>query len=304
MSLGEFEWIDKIRDRLGSPANPYGIGDDAAVWDLPPEDSLVICTDTLVQGAHFDESWPVDAIGFKALAVNLSDLAAMGAMPKAYMLSLTAPTLKLDWVEQYLAGIEKIQKAFELDCIGGDTTRGPLSMTVTALGTVPRGRAIERRGAKPGDRICVTGPLGFARWALEEGAPSFSRDKLFYPKPRITEGLRLREIASAMVDVSDGLLADLGHMFKGSDLGAVLRVNDIPGFQTIADRLGETVAQAYVLSGGEDFELCFTVSRDKFPLSPSIGATVIGEVTESKEVLCLDKAGQTVTPDLKGFQHF
>ncbi|MGD2111948.1 MAG: thiamine-phosphate kinase, partial [Gammaproteobacteria bacterium] len=207
-----------------------GVGDDAAVLRVPAEHELVVCMDTLVGDVHFPQATAPNAIGHKALAVNLSDLAAMGAEPAWATLALTLPENDADWLEQFSRGFFALAERYNVQLIGGDITRGPLSVTVQAHGFVPGGKALRRAGARPGELVCVTGTLGDAALALRlaDRAPALLRQRLDYPEPRVAAGIVLRDRASAVIDVSDGLLADLGHLLEADGLGAALRIGDLP----------------------------------------------------------------------------
>ena len=244
MALSEFDIIRYFFDRPqaadGRSDVLLGIGDDAAVVTVPDDHDLVLCMDTLVAGVHFPEDTSPGAIGHKALAVNLSDLAAMGAEPAWFTLSVTLPHADADWLAAFAQGMFRLADHYRVQLVGGDVTRGPLSVTVQAHGLVPRGRALRRSGAAVGDRIYVTGTLGDAGLALHQGAEQAPalRQRLDYPSPRVEAGLALRGLASAAIDISDGLLADLGHLLEDGRQGAMLEVDDLPrsaGFRAIAN---------------------------------------------------------------------
>ncbi|MGD8630613.1 MAG: thiamine-phosphate kinase, partial [Gammaproteobacteria bacterium] len=207
-----------------------GIGDDAAVLHLPVDRELLLCIDTLVAGVHFPAGTPAAAIGHKALAVNLSDLAAMGAEAAWATLALTLPEPDPVWLEAFSGGFFALAGRHRVQLVGGDTTRGPLTVTVQAHGFAPQGQALRRTGARPGDRIYVTGTLGDAGLALHlrDAAAAELRVRLDYPEPRLDAGSLLRGLASAVIDISDGLLADLGHLLEDKGLGASLQVDGLP----------------------------------------------------------------------------
>lgn len=283
MALDEFDLIRRYftrADRLLPAGVRLGIGDDAALLDLPPGESLVVTTDTLVAGRHFPhDALPFD-IGWKALAVNLSDLAAMGAKPVGVTLAITLPLADDAWLAAFADGFFALADAHGMPLIGGDTTRGPLSITVTALGSVPPAQALRRDGAAPGDLIYVSGTLGDGGLglALAQGRlhdvhlpplhQAHALARLHRPTPRLALGLALRGIASAAMDVSDGLVQDLGHLLTASGrsqaLGAILRLEQLPLSPAMQYLAGEgEVMQAQVLdwalTAGDDYELLFTV---------------------------------------------
>ena len=320
MADSEFEIIRRYFTPTGAGRDDVvaGVGDDAALLRTPPESELVVCMDTLVSGVHFPDGTSPAAIGHKALAVNLSDLAAMGAEPAWVTLSLTLPDNKPAWLEQFSRAFFKLAARYNVQLVGGDTSRGPLSVTVQAHGFVPAGQALRRRGAQPGDRIYVTGTLGDAGLALQlDMAPGTAlRQRLDYPWPRVEAGRVLRGHASAAIDISDGLLADLGHLLEGDDLGAVLQVDDLP-------RSGEFLAslkhmdpdrQAYFyelpLSAGDDYELCFTVpepytaAMESRLAGISCECTSIGVIEAAAGIRCYRKTGEHYRPAVSGYLHF
>lgn len=322
MASGEFALIKKYFAPLGATDNnkgiAVGIGDDAAVLNPSPGTQIVMATDTLVAGIHFPVSASGAAIARRALRVNLSDMAAMGALPKWFTLALTLPVAEPAWLEAFTEGMAKDAKAYGCSLIGGDTTRGPLTVTIQMLGEVPAGQALTRAGAKPGDKIYVTGNLGAAAAALaylEAEQPSVSVQGLlkryYLPEPRISEGLLLRGLASSAIDISDGLLADLGHILASSGAGARLWLDKLPLFPG----LEENQALLWGMTGGDDYELCFTVPAgrerefNQLLQTENIVATAIGEIVAGSGVVCLDSDGRWVPVDTflntkSGYQHF
>jgi thiamine-monophosphate kinase len=295
-----------------------GIGDDAAVLQLPSDRELLVCIDTLVAGVHFPAATPAAAIGHKALAVNLSDLAAMGAEPAWATLALTLPESDPVWLEAFASGFFALAGRYGVQLIGGDTTCGPLSVTVQAHGFTPPGQALRRVGAQPGDRIYVTGTLGDAGLALRlpETAAAALRARLDYPEPRLEAGSLLRGLASAVIDISDGLLADLGHLLEGDDLGASLQVDDLPrsgSFVAALQGLDLAPAGSYYelpLSSGDDYELCFTVPE---PLCAEVerclgelpcGCTAVGRIEAQPGIRCYLQDGGGYQPGGTGYLHF
>jgi len=248
--MGEFELIERYFAAVGATRSDVvlGVGDDAAVLSVPAGHELVACADTLVAGRHFPDGFAAADVGWRSLAVNLSDLAAMGATPAWALLALTLPAVDEDWLEGFVAGFAALASAHAVALVGGDTTRGPLCMTVQALGTVPTGTALRRRGARVGDLLYVTGWPGDAAagLALLQGRLSGSgadrgalEAKFRRPEPRIAFGARLRGIASACIDVSDGLAADLGHLAAASGVGAVIRARELPLSRALYALAGE-----------------------------------------------------------------
>ena len=281
---------------------------------------LVACVDTLNAGVHFPADTQPDALGWKALAVNLSDLAAMGAQPCWALLSLSLPSAETPSVDELILGLTHLARLHGMALVGGDTTRGPLSLTVTALGQVPAGTALVRSGARVGDAIVVTGTLGDAAAGLmlamgQVAAPSRAagemlRKRLDYPTPRIAAGTAMRGIASACIDVSDGLLADLGHVCAASGVGVQIDIEAVPLSAEILSVLPRGVAQRLALSGGDDYELCVAVPRDHLETALAalrgVGCAphIVGRVTAEPGVQVLDAAGMDVTPRQRGYEHF
>ncbi len=320
MAAPEFEIIR----RWFTPAGPgrddviAGVGDDAALLAVPAGYELVVCMDTLVAGIHFPADTAPAAIGHKALAVNLSDLAAMGAEPAWATLSLTLPENDTSWLEQFSRGFFALASHYKVQLVGGDITRGPLSVTLQAHGFVPAGKALQRQGARPGELVCVTGTLGDAGLALHPGFTGDAplRQRLEYPPPRIEAGIALRGVASAAIDISDGLLADLGHLLEGNGLGAALQVDDLPRsaeFMTVLDTAGaDSASLAYdlPLSAGDDYELCFCIpERQRAAMEAALAAipcavTVIGVIAAQPGIRCYRQDGSLYTPPTTGFQHF
>lgn len=320
----EFDLIDAIRARVNIARDDValGIGDDAALTGIAPGQQLVACIDTLVAGVHFPHGTAPEDIGWKALAVNLSDLAAMGAAPAWALLALTLPDADAGFVASFADGFAALARAHDVALIGGDTTQGPLSATVTALGTVPVGEALTRAGARAGDAVFVTGTLGDAAGALhlqqgagsrESGAgglrPSLS-SRLNRPEPRIAAGLALRGIANACIDVSDGLLADLGHVCTASGVGAELEAESLPLSSALTATFDAATCRGLALAGGDDYELCFTVPADRASgvtatvAKAGCGATRIGRIVAGSGVRVLDAHGHEVATPRTGWEHF
>ena len=322
MPVAEFELIQRYFNRQDQPKPDValGIGDDAALINPPAGQHLVIAIDTLVQGVHFPlNTLPYD-IGWKALAVNLSDLAAMGAEPSWFTLALTLPESSETWLTEFSRGLFDLANQYGISLVGGDTTRGPLTVTVQIGGYVPTGQGLLRAGAGPGDRIYVTGPLGNATLALQllaQQLPARAQDypgllqHLNQPQPRIEEGRALRGIASCAIDISDGLLADLQHMLDASHCGAEIHLQKIPYSievqQLLTDQpdIGNSL-----ITGGDDYELCFCVPPGKLERLEQVAVdnqfhfTEIGQITDTTGLRCLDAAGHAVEIDARGYSHF
>ncbi len=319
-ALSEFALIDRIRERTAGTRRgvALGIGDDAALLDLAPGRQLVACTDTLVAGVHFLVDTPPAHVGWKALAVNLSDLAAMGAEPAWALLALTLPQADAAFVDQFAGGFAELARAHGVALVGGDTTGGPLSITVTALGNVPTGAALTRAGAHVGDAILVTGTLGDAAGALRLATTAGGRmavdaallARMDRPTPRVAAGLALRGVATACIDVSDGLLADLGHVCVASGVGAEIDADALPLSAALRVRFDPVEGRELALSGGDDYELCFTLpggrAAEVVGLLDHAGcaATRIGRIVAGAGVRALDARGKVVTPRHMGWEHF
>ena len=322
MSVTEFELIQRYFSRNDPPQSDValGIGDDAALLNPPTDQQLVIAVDTLVQDVHFPvDTLPYD-IGWKALAVNLSDLAAMGAEPAWFTLALTLPESSEPWLTAFSRGLFDLVDQFGLSLVGGDITRGPLTVTVQIAGYVPKGQALLRAGAVPGDRIFVTGSLGDATLALQlltgqlpvpaQNYPGLLK-RLNQPQPRIEEGRALGGIANCAIDISDGLLADMQHMLDASDVGAEIYLPQIP-YSTKARQLLNRYPDIRnsLLSGGDDYELCFCVPPDKLKRLEQVAVdsqfkfTEIGQISDTKGLRCMDAAGQAVEIAARGYTHF
>ena len=295
-----------------------GIGDDCAVVSITANQDIVVTTDTLVAGVHFPLTTLPKAIGHKAVAVNLSDIAAMGAKPSWISLAITLPEVNDDWLSEFCAGAFELCDYYNVQLIGGDTTQGPLSITITAQGLTPEGKYLSRSGAKSGDWLYVTGELGDAALALQHIKGNLLIDnelaeqvqkKLDFPKPRVLAGQALREYASAAIDISDGLLADLGHICQASNIGANIVLDAIP----LSDAMNKSQlfddAINFALNGGDDYELLFTVSEDnKVGMETALShagtkITCIGQVNTSKTI-ATTLNNKSVLINASGFQHF
>jgi len=320
MALGEFELIRHYFSETGGTRGDVilGVGDDCALVRIPEGMQLALTIDTLVAGVHFFPDVDPEALGHKALAVNLSDLAAMGATPAWVTLALTLPDADADWLAAFSGGFAKLAERFGIQLIGGDTTKGPLTITVQAHGWLPVGQALRRSGAQIGDLIYVTGTLGDAglalRHRLAEGSWQFVapalRKRLERPEPRIEAGLLLREIASAAIDISDGLVADLGHVLQASSCGAQIRLDQIPLSGPVASAVASGAGWQLPLSSGDDYELCFTLPPDHQQEIPRLSdrleltITQIGRIEVGSELRCVQADGTLWQPEQSGYEHF
>ena len=270
MPLSEFDLIDRFFRHAGVRRQDVrlGIGDDAAILESPAGSDLVAAIDTLVEGVHFPVGCPAASIGHRALAVNLSDLAAMGARPAWALLALTMRVADEAWLEEFTAGFAALARTHQVALVGGDTTSGTLCVSVQVLGHVPRSSAMLRSGGKPGDVLFVSGTPGdsAAGLQLEQGKlqgsaepAAYLRERFLYPIPRVALGERLRQFAAACIDVSDGLLADAGKLAQASGCGAQIDYANLPVSEELVDVVGDARARELALTGGEDFELCFSV---------------------------------------------
>lgn len=288
--------------------NQLGVGDDCALMSVPDGYELAITTDTMVEGVHFLAGENPKRLGHKLLAVNLSDLAAMGADPVSVTLVLTLPDVNNDWLEKFSEGFLNLAKKFSVDLIGGDTTSGPLVLTVQAMGFIPKGQAMLRSAARAGDLIFVTGYLGDAGLGLkiENGYACPSPDKalkqFYLPMPRVIESLSIRNFANACIDLSDGIASDLKHILEKSSVGARLDWDKLPLSKELVEYIEATDDWQMPLSAGDDYELCFTVSPDKVDLI-QIDCTQVG-VIEAEGGLRIQRYGITKEIKVKGFEHF
>lgn len=336
--MAEFELIDRIRARAETRDDVLlGIGDDAALLRVPAGRDLVVATDTLNAGVHFPEGTAAADIGWKALAVNLSDLAAMGARPAWCTLSLSLPEADMAWLDGFLDGFLELAALHRVALVGGDTTRGPLSVCVTAHGLVEPGRALRRDGARAGDEVWVTGTLGDAAGALAlwqrtatvvapvcEAAPMLPvapsagqealgelRSRLDRPEPRMAAGLALVGLAHAAIDVSDGLLADLGHVARASAVAVDLDIAALPCSDALAAAFPDD-GQRWTLqaTGGDDYELCFTAAPDRHHAvraalaDAGLGGTIVGRCLEGAGVRARLADGSPWSPPRAGHEHF
>ncbi|CEK11341.1 thiamine-phosphate kinase [Legionella hackeliae] len=306
-----FKYPAQLRDDV-----IYGIGDDAACVSIPSGQQLLISTDTLVSEVHFLSSWDAYDIACKAVMVNVSDMAAMGATPCWLSLALTLPELNTSWLQRFSQGLHDSLNQFNIALIGGDTTRGPLSMTLTIHGLAPTGKAVRRNGAHTGDKIYVSGELGAAALAvyflqrndINVEDRQVLMQKLQHPKPRIDLGEVLREYASAAIDISDGLSADLNHICTSSEVGACLISERIP-VHPLVKKYQQENATSFSLTGGDDYEICFTVAPEneqRFITSLNhlnLNCYRIGTI-ESKLGLRIITRGEEEVFVPRGYSHF
>jgi thiamine-monophosphate kinase len=320
MALGEFAFIaERLRPLAAGSPGALDLADDAALLDPPAGSELVLTKDAMVAGVHFLPDDPPGDIARKLLRVNLSDLAAMGAAPLGYLLALIRPKATAeDWLAEFCLGLASDQATFGIGLLGGDTvsTPGPLALSLTALGHVPRGTALRRCGARPGDDVWVSGTLGDAAQGLKvlqgelEAAPAARAHltgRYRLPQPRLALGQALRGVASAALDVSDGLLADLDHILETSGVGAAVRADTLPLSAAARDLPG---AREAALAGGDDYELLFTAAPAR---RARIGAlarelalplTRIGTIDSDPGLRVLDAAGRAIPIERAGWQHF
>src|SRR5258706_10346988 len=317
-SNSEFDLIARHFARPAANA-VLGVGDDCALLNVTNGMDLAVSTDTMVSGTHFFPEVDPEHLGHKALAVNLSDMAAMGAMPYWAMLAITLPSVDHAWLGAFSKGFFDLAEEFNVSLVGGDTTRGPLSLTVTIMGEVPAGAALRRSGAKAGNDIWVSGHIGDAALAvahrhgrvkLDEADYNDAVMHLYEPIPRVQLGQALRGLATSAIDISDGLLADLGHICRLSGVGATVELSRIP-LSGIAVKHVETGAGlTAIVAGGDDYELCFTAhpnSRESIDdLQDMLGVhlTRIGQVRRGKGVSLVGSDGKAVKVDGRGYDHF
>jgi len=313
----EFTLIDRIKARAATRADvALGIGDDAALLRVPAGQLLAVSTDTLVAGRHFPDDTDAADLGWKALAVNLSDLAAMGAQPAWCTLALTLPHADAAWLDAFLDGFLELADAHGVALVGGDTTAGPLALTVTVHGFVPEGEALHRAGARVGDEVWVTGTLGDAAGGLQQwrarGLQSAKlRHRLDRPTPRVEAGLALRGLARAAIDVSDGLAADLGHVLAAGGVGAELELGRLPTSVPLLEHFSHDAERWRLqLSGGDDYELCFVApAANAFAIEQALAAcdviaTVVGRIVAGAGLSLRTPEGEAFDLPSAGFDHF
>lgn len=314
----EFDLIARYFTRP-APGAVLGVGDDAALMRLSPGMELAVSTDMLVAGRHFLPDADPFQLGHKALAVNLSDLAAMGARPRWATLSLALPEADVAWLEAFSRGFFGLAQRHGVDLVGGDTTRGPLNLCITILGEVPMGQALRRDGARVEDDIWVSGSLGGAALGLchllgevelttDEVASCLER--LHAPVPRVELGQGLVGVAHGAIDISDGFMADLGHILERSGMGAEIHIEQVPAHPAVAARMADHLGQQCLLAGGDDYELCFTAPPGQAQAVLAAGARSgvslarVGRITAVAGLRILGADGRDMKLEMKGYDHF
>jgi len=321
MSLSEFDVISRFFSRCGVPRSDValGVGDDGAVLECPPGAQLIAAIDSLVEAVHFPKGSPARSIGHRALAVNLSDLAAMGAQPAWALLALALPAAEETWLGEFSAGLDALAREHGVALVGGDTTGGSLCVTVQVLGFVPRGSALTRSGGRPGDVVFVSGTPGDSAAGLlleqsqltvdDPAQAQWLLDRFRYPTPRVSLGLALRGLASACIDVSDGLLGDCGRLAHASGCGVQLDYATIPLSPALRAAVGEERGRRLALTGGEDYELCFTVPESRLAQfleavpAAEFGWTRIGALSAAPGA-AVQRGGAVMEISARGFDHF
>lgn len=317
--MDEFSLIRRYFAELTPPqaAVVLGVGDDCALLAPPPGELLAITTDTLIAGRHFPIDTAAADVGYKSLAVNLSDLAAMGAKPFAFTLALSLPQAEDRWLSGFAEGLGQLARSSGIALVGGDTTRGPLTITIAALGSVPSGQALRRDGAQPGDLVCVTGTLGDAALALQclqarrevedQADARFLRMRLDRPTPRCVAGVALRGIAHAAIDISDGLLGDLQHVLDASGLGAEVEASSLPASPAFARHVDPLQGLA-LQNAGDDYELCVCLPPSALESARracgALPLTVVGRISTEPGLRLKDASGALLAPPQSSYNHF
>ncbi|AKH21744.1 thiamine-monophosphate kinase [Sedimenticola thiotaurini] len=320
MPASEFQLIERYFARLGTTRADVvlGVGDDCALLQVPADRQLAVSMDTLVEGIHFFPDVDPESLGHKALAVNLSDLAAMGADPAWVTLALTLPKVDEAWLAGFCRGFARLAARYQVQLVGGDTTRGPLSISVQVHGFVEPGRALRRDQARPGDQIYVTGSLGDAGLALLAAGGGYDagerlavlQQQLDWPEPRVAASQALRHLCRCAIDISDGLLADLGHICEKSGLGATIRQAAIPLSEAVADYVHTTGDWSMPLAAGDDYELCLVIPAgqqaqvERIARTLAVPLTLIGQMESGAGIHCVDAAGNKVADLQGGYDHF
>jgi len=321
--VNEFELIERYFQRTPrSTSVALGVGDDAALIVPSPGCELAVSVDMLVEGRHFFAGADPERLGHKTLAVNLSDMAAMGATPRWALLAGALPDNEPAWLEAFARGFFALADAHDVDLVGGDTTRGPRNLCVTIVGETPAGQALRRDGARPGDDIYASGALGDAalavavlggRSSLAADALAAARLRLEMPQPRIALGIALRGVASAAIDVSDGLTGDLGHILERSKVGAVVSLGAVPHSAAVATKLAgaeRALALECLLAGGDDYELLFTAAPaaamriEKIAKDLALPLTRIGAITQTRGLVVTDERGSPLAALPRAYDHF
>lgn len=316
MTENEFAIIEHYFKSIfdASPGVDLGPGDDCAVISLPDDSQLCLSTDTLVEGVHFLPGASAELVAARTLAANLSDLAAMGARPHSFLLAITMPDTDEHWLKAFSSALKQLSRHYGVPLIGGNLSQGQLALTITITGTVPLGQAVQRDGARAGDEIYVTGTLGDAAGGLAQlragETQGYLVSRYAAPTPRLEAGERLRQIAHAMIDISDGLVADLGHICKASGVGALIDSTQLPLTKELRAFAGQERAPRLALFAGDDYELCFTAAEADAERIMALAAelslpmTRIGSITGNGEVVVLDENSEAIINDRTGYQHF
>ncbi|WP_420466096.1 thiamine-phosphate kinase [Panacagrimonas sp.] len=313
--MDEFALIRRYFTQLSAPRADVllGIGDDCALLQPPPGEVLAVTTDTLICGRHFSADVAPYDLGWKALAVSLSDLAAMGAQPRWFTLALSLQKPCDDWLDAFACGMARLAATHDVALVGGDTTQGPLSLNVTAFGTVAAGQAVTRSGARVGDAICVSGTLGDAALALHQRQRDGEADaalalRLDRPEPRVALGLTMAGHAHAAVDLSDGLAGDLGHVLQASGMGALIDLHSLPASEAMIRALPAWRDRLpFQLSGGDDYELCLCLPPSRLAAlraHAKLPLTRIGTITAETGLRGVDLEGATMDIPAQGYRHF
>lgn len=318
--MSEFDLINHYFKAIDSRRQDVtlGIGDDCAILQVPDGYELAVSTDTLVAGVHFPLTTSAADIGYKALVVNLSDLAAMGAEPAWLMLSISLPEEDADWLSGFIKGLRQPMDQYHLQLVGGDTTRGSLSITVQVFGFLPKGKALRREAARPGDLIYVSGTIGDAGLGLKKILNEIKSDHILHycverlnrPTPRIALGKALLPLSHCAIDISDGLLADLGHIVEESACAAIIHIDQLPLSNELKNYYQDNIDWQQILTSGDDYELCFTVSPEhceaisQLTVQQGLPLTCIGEISKGQGVRCIAPDGQELFVTQAGYNHF
>ncbi len=317
LSVAEFDLIARYFDSLPGYGQgvELGIGDDCALLQVPDGQQLAVSIDTLVEGTHFLPGMPAEELAYRAVSACVSDLAAMGATPAWLTLALTLPESDPDWLQPFSQGLGQSLQQYGLSLVGGDTTRGHRTLSLQVHGFVPQGVGLTRKGARPGDGVWVSGTLGDAMAGLDQLQHADQPDpyllgRFYRPSARIELGLALRGIATSALDISDGLLADLNHLLKSEQLGAVIELDRIPLSKALSSNYCQQQARDWALAGGEDFELCFTVPVEREAelqrrLSRlDVRCSRVGRISAEPGLVGLSPDGQRSVLTASGYRHF
>jgi thiamine-monophosphate kinase len=317
MSGEEFDVIDRYFARIGwqSGQVDLGPGDDCALLRVPEQHQLCVSTDTLISGVHYPEGSTGDVVAHRSVVANLSDLSAMGAQPLGFLIALTLPEVDHPWLRAFSDRIARLSDQYRIPLVGGNMSRGKLSVTITVMGAVPVGDALTRQGAKPGDGVFATGYLGeAAAGLLATNKNDMVQDALIsaycFPQARLDFGQRIRDTASACIDISDGLLADAGHLAESSGVGVCIQTGQLFVSEALGGYLGEEPSIDMILHGGDDYELCFSAPLHKQDVLAAFAAesetplSLIGEVVTDPGLWLCDRDGTRKQASVRGYQHF